>query len=95
MNELELFLKMNELLELLLQANTLNIVDKQLIIREIFFEITQYNSDTHNARTLTLSWTHVRKPYSYEYLRRLSRQILKIDEVIIGASLSREASHTT
>ena len=45
------------------------------------FEIAQYNSDTHNARTLTPLWTHVRKPYPYERLRRLSRQILKINEV--------------
>ena len=30
-----------------------------------FFEITQYNSDAHNARTLALLWTNVRKPYPY------------------------------
>ena len=29
----------------------------------IFFEITQYNSDTHDARILTPLWTHIRKPY--------------------------------
>ena len=31
---------------------------------------------------------HVCKPYLYEHLRRLSQQILKIDEVTTGASLS-------
>ena len=51
-----------------------------------FFEIIQYNSDTHNTRIFTLLWTHVCKPYPYEHLRRLSRQILEIDEVITDAS---------
>ena len=62
---------------------------------ELFFEITQYNSDTHNARTLIPLWTHVRKPYLYEHLRRLSRQILEIDEVTTRASLSTGTSPTT
>ena len=60
-----------------------------------FFEITQYNSDTHNARILTPLWTQIRKPYPYDHLRRLSRQILEIDEVTIGVSLSTRTSPTT
>jgi hypothetical protein len=39
-------------------------------------------------------WTHVRKPYPYEHLRTLGWQILKIDEVTTGASLSAGTSHT-
>ena len=41
----------------------IKVLDKRQSIPLIFFEITHYNSDTHNARTLTLLWTHVRKPY--------------------------------
>ena len=33
-------------------------------------------------------WIHVRKPYLYKYLRRLSQQILEIDDITMGASLS-------
>jgi hypothetical protein len=33
-------------------------------------------------------WTHERKPYPYEHIRRLSQQILEIDEVTTGTSLS-------
>ena len=61
----------------------------------LFFEITQYNSDTHNAHTITPLWTRVHKSYPYEHLRRLSRQILKIDEVITGVSLSTGTLPTT
>ena len=43
------------------------------VTSDVFF-ITQYNSDTHNVHTPL--WTHVRKSYPYEHLRRLSRQIL-------------------
>ena len=60
-----------------------------------FFEITQYNSDTHNTRILTSLWTHIHKSYLYKHLRRLSRQILKIDEVTTGASPSTGTSPTT
>ena len=50
----------------------------------------------HSQRTHTHPlWTHVRKPYPYEHLRRLSRQILEIDEVTTDASLSTEMSPTT
>ena len=37
----------------------------------LFFEITQYNSDTHNTHTHL--WTHVHKFYLYEHLRRRNR----------------------
>ena len=57
-----------------------------------FFEITQYNSDTHNSRTPMNIRT---QNLPYEHLRRLSRQILEIDEVTIDASLSTKTSPTT
>ena len=38
---------------------------------------------------------HKRKPYFYEHLRKLSRQILKIDEITTSASLSTRTSPTT
>jgi hypothetical protein len=38
---------------------------------------------------------HACKPYPKEYLRRLGRQILKIDEVTTSASLSTGTSPTT
>ena len=50
----------------------------------------------HSKRTHTHTlWIHVRKPYPYDHLRRLSRQILEIDEVTTGASLSTGTSTTT
>jgi len=49
----------------------------------------------HLQHTLTLIWTHIRKSYLYEYLRILSRQILKIDEVTTDVSLSAGTSPTT
>ena len=59
------------------------------------FEITQYNSDTHNARTFT-PYEHMYANLTlYEYFRRLRRQILEIDEVTTGASLSTRTSPTT
>ena len=60
-----------------------------------FFEITQYNSDTHNTRILTSLWTHIHKSYLYKHLRRLSRQILVIKEVTIDASMLMGMSPTT
>ena len=36
--------------------------------------------------------THARKLYPYEHLRRLGRQILEIDEVTTGVSLSTGTS---
>ena len=60
----------------------------------ISFLITQYNSNTHNAHTLTL--INVRtQPYLFEHLRKLNNQILEIDEVAIGTSLSTGTSPTT
>ena len=56
---------------------------------------TQNNSDIYNARIPTPLWTRVRKLYSYEHLRILSRQIFKIDKVTTGTSLSTETSPTT
>jgi hypothetical protein len=35
-----------------------------------------------------LLWTHLRKPYPYEHLQRLSEQILEIDEVIIDGNIT-------
>ena len=70
--------------------------DRKIIFTQfLFFEITQYNSDTHNTRILTPLWIQVRKLYPYEHLQRLSRQILEIDEVTTGASLSTGTSPTT
>jgi hypothetical protein len=59
----------------------------------IYMRITQYIGDNHNTRTLIP--IHTRKLYLYEHLRRLCRQILKIDEVTTGASLSTGTSPTT
>jgi hypothetical protein len=39
-------------------------------------------------------WTHVRKPYPYERLRKTVPAHLEIDEVTTGASLSMETSPT-
>ena len=51
-----------------------------------------YTVHTHDTRTLTPIWIHVRKLYPYEQLRKLSQQILEINEV---TSLSTGTSPTT
>ena len=66
---------------------------KESEVEKSFFEITQNNSITHNAHTLTS--TNERKLYPCKHLRRLNRQIIKIDEVTVGASLSTVTSVTT
>jgi hypothetical protein len=40
-------------------------------------------------------WTHARKPYLYEHLRRLRQQILEIDDVTVDASLSTRMASIT
>ena len=40
-------------------------------------------------------YEHIHKSYPYEHLRKLSRQILEIDKVTIGDSLSTGTSPTT
>ena len=46
----------------------------------------------HSQRTHTHPYERIaRKPYSYEYLQKLDRQVLEIDE----ASLSTGTSHST
>ena len=67
--------------------------NKNQKLRNLFFEITQNNSITHNAHTLTS--TNERKLYPCKHLRRLNRQIIEIDEVTVGASLSTVTSVTT
>ena len=59
----------------------------------ISFLITQYNSNTHNAHTLTLINVHT-QPYLFVHLRKLNHQILETDEVVIGTSLSTGTSPT-
>ena len=51
----------------------------------------------HSQRThkFTPLWTHIHKLYPYEHLKTLSRQILEINEVTTGASLSTGTSPTT
>lgn len=49
-------------------------------------------SDTYNARIIISVNIDICKTYLYEHLQSLSRQILKIDEVTIGTSLSAEIS---
>jgi hypothetical protein len=48
----------------------------------------------HSQRAHTHPYEYTRKPCPYEHLRRLCRQILKIDEVTTGASLSTGTSPT-
>ena len=48
-----------------------------------------------NAYVYSPLWTHVRKPYPYEHLRKTVPADLKIDEVTAGASLSTGTSPTT
>ena len=79
---------------LVFKKSQIIIVNNYDVSIHIFFDYTVQLRQTH-ARTLTPLWTHVRKPYPYEYLRRLSRQIIEIDEVITGASLSTGTSPTT
>ena len=81
------------------QDSTLNFTHNINYYPKIVFDInlfliTQYNSYIYNIRIfsrLTKS-PHIRKAYLYEHLRRLKRQILKIDEVITGVLLSIETS---
>jgi hypothetical protein len=66
-----------------------------LVKKHTFFLITQYNTDTHNAYTLIPMNARMQTLLSYEYLERLGRQILEIDEVTTYASLSTGTSATT
>jgi hypothetical protein len=59
-----------------------------------FFELHN-TSETLTTHAHSSLWIHARKPYPYEHLRRLCRQIPKIDEVTTGASLSTGTSPTT
>jgi hypothetical protein len=61
----------------------------------LFFRITQYSVNAHNARTLTPMKTHTQTLPLYEHLPRLSQQILEIDEITTGASSSMETSAIT
>ena len=57
--------------------------------------ITQSNVDAHNTHAHSPLWTHVRKPYLYEHLRRTEPADLEIHKVTTGTSLSTETSPTT
>ena len=63
--------------------------------RNFFFRITQYNVDAHNTYAHSPLWTHVRKSYPYEHLRRTEPADLEIHEVTTYASLSTGTSPTT
>jgi hypothetical protein len=52
------------------------------------FLIRQYNLDIHKHAHSPYEYMY--KPYLYEHFRELSRQILKIDEVITDILLSME-----
>jgi len=57
--------------------------------------LVQYNADAYNTHAHSPLWTHVRKFYPYEYLRRTGPADLEISEVTIGTSLSTGTSLTT
>jgi len=59
-----------------------------------FFSITRI-TQTLITHAHSLQCTHVCKPYPYEYLRRLIRQILEIDKVTTDTSLLMGTSPTT
>jgi hypothetical protein len=62
----------------------------------IFFcELHKPGPDADAQYTHSLLWTHVRKPYPYEHLRKTVPVHLEIDEVTIGVSQSTETSPTT
>ena len=68
----------------------LNKLDRARIFAQVETSFFRLHSTIHTLTTrahLPL-WMHIRKSYPYEHLRRLSRQILKIDEVTTSASLS-------
>jgi hypothetical protein len=50
----------------------------------IFFRITEYNIGAHNMHAHSSLWTHVRKPYPYEYLERTEPTDLEIHEITSG-----------
>jgi len=66
----------------------------QEYIGHLFFcEVTQYNSDTHNVRTLT-PMNASTQILPYEHFWRLNRQIFEINEVTTDALLSTGTSTT-
>ena len=54
-----------------------------------FYDYTVQHKHSQRIYTHPYSslWTHTRKPYSYEYLRRLDQQIYKIDEVTVNLAI--------
>lgn len=66
-------------------------------INQVFFWITQVQTQTLNMHIYTYSplWTYIRKPYLYENLQKIVLTYIKIDEVILDASLSMKTSLTT
>jgi hypothetical protein len=60
-----------------------------------FFSELHSTSETLTTHAHSSLWIHARKPYPYKHLRRLCRQILKIDEVTTDASLSTGTPPTT
>jgi hypothetical protein len=48
-----------------------------------FFRITRYNVDVHNTHAHLLLWTHIRKPYPYELLRRIKPADHEIHEATL------------
>jgi hypothetical protein len=54
----------------------------------VFLRITQYNVDTHNTHAHSSLWTHIRKTYPYENLRKTKLADLEIHEVTTDALMS-------
>jgi hypothetical protein len=50
----------------------------------LFFRITRYSVDAQNTHAHSTLWTHRRKPYPYEHLRKTEPANLKIHEVTTG-----------
>ena len=69
-------------------------LNKRVVISLFFCDYTVQLRHSQCMYTHPL-WTHICKPYTYEYLQRLSRQILEIDEVTTCASLWTGTSPTT
>jgi hypothetical protein len=61
-------------------------------ILNIVFLITQVQTQTLNTYAHSPLWTHVYKPYPYEYIRNTVLTHLEIDKVTAGALLSTGTS---
>jgi hypothetical protein len=67
---------------------------QQLRLRLKLSKKKSVNADAHNTQAHSPLWTHVRKPYPYEHLRRTALADLEIHEVTTGTSLSTGTSST-